>query len=175
MHRFTELADRAASFTLSTLNEAEDRRVEALQTSGATIHVKNLQMIRLSKAIFAVGIFSVFEAMLQDALGVSNGFKEVRKLLNSMGEAALETRFSDYYLAINVLKHGEGDSYRKLLAKKGELPFRVVSRDEENEFEGDVSSVSTLVDVDDVFVENCGNVIREVTTAIQRVRPEALL
>ena len=113
--------------------------------------------------------------MLQDALGVSNGFKEVRKLLNSMGEAALETRFSDYYLAINVLKHGEGDSYRKLLAKKAELPFRVVSRDEENEFEGDVSAVSTLVDADDAFVENCGSVIREVTTAIQRVRPEALL
>jgi len=175
MHRFTELADRAASFALTTLNEAHDRTVEALQTSGATRHVKNLQMIRLSKAIFAVGMFSIFEAMLQDDLGASNGFKAARNLLISMDESELEARFSNYYLAINVLKHGDGESYRKLLGKKLELPFKVVSKDEEDEFEGDVSAVATLIDADDAFIENCGAIIRDVTAAIQRVRPGTLL
>jgi hypothetical protein len=124
MHRFTELADRAASFALGTLNEAQDRTVEALQTSGATIHVKNLQMIRLSKAIFAVGMFSVFEAMLQDSLEKTGGFEEARKLLKSSGEDDLERRFHDYQLAINVLKHGEGPATKGCLREKASFRSR---------------------------------------------------
>ncbi|PTS89482.1 MULTISPECIES: hypothetical protein [unclassified Caulobacter] len=175
MHRFTELADRAASLALNALNEAETETIEALQTNGATVHVKNLQMIRLSKAIFAVGMFSVFEAMLQDSLDKSGGFEEARKLLRSVGEADLERRFHDYQLAINALKHGEGGSYKKLLARRDALPFKVFSRDDENEFEGDVSAISTLVDVDDAFVEACGGLIHEVSEVIARVKPDVWL
>jgi hypothetical protein len=175
MHRFTELAHRAASFALSTLNEAQEQTAEGLQTSGATIHVKNLQMITLSKAIFAIGMFSIFEAMLQDDLRATNGFREARRILDATGEHELEERFNNYYLAINVLKHGEGNSYTELLRKRATLPFRVVAEDDKDEFEGDVSAINTLIDADDAFVENCGAVIRDVAEAIQRAQPGTLL
>jgi hypothetical protein len=74
MHEFTDLIDRSTRFTLATLKEASDKIFEELQTSGATRLVKNLQMIRLQKAIMAAGMFSLFEAILQDRLGCQDGF-----------------------------------------------------------------------------------------------------
>lgn len=63
MHSFPELAYRCAVFTLTTLKEVKDKTVEELQTSAATPLNKTLQMVRLDKIIFAVGMFSVFEAL----------------------------------------------------------------------------------------------------------------
>jgi hypothetical protein len=65
MNSFADLADRSINFALATLKEAEDEVIEALQTSGATRHVKNLQMIQLSRAIIAVGMFSIFESVVK--------------------------------------------------------------------------------------------------------------
>ena len=65
MHSFTELDDRSTSFTLNNLKEASNRVADSLQTSAATHLVKSLQMIQLQKAIMAVGMFSIFESMLQ--------------------------------------------------------------------------------------------------------------
>lgn len=56
MHSFADLANRSTNFALSTLKEAEDEAIEALQTSGATRNVNNLQMIQLHRAVVAVGI-----------------------------------------------------------------------------------------------------------------------
>ena len=79
MHSFTELVDRCAAFTLETLRKANERTIEALQTSGATAIVKTLQMIQLQKTILAVGMFSIFEASLQEGLSCSNGFDEANE------------------------------------------------------------------------------------------------
>ena len=76
MHSFIELVDRCAAFTLETLREANERTIEALQTSGATSLVNTLKMIQLQKAILAVGMFSIFEANLQEGLRCANGFFE---------------------------------------------------------------------------------------------------
>jgi len=122
-----------------------------------------------------VGLFSIFEAMLQDDLGGVYGFKEARRALKAQGDDALEARFESYFLAINVLKHGDGPSYRTLVSRKGELPFTVMTDKEFEEIEGDVSIINSLIWVDDEFVENCGKIIREVTTALQRSRPNILL
>lgn len=65
MHSFADLADRSVNFALSTLQRAEEDVIEALQTSGATRHVKNLQMIQLSRAIIAVGMFSIFSQLFK--------------------------------------------------------------------------------------------------------------
>ena len=73
MHSFADLADRSVNFALGTLQRAEDEVTEALQTSGATRHVKNLQMIQLSRAIIAVGMFSIFESVVQDIFELGNG------------------------------------------------------------------------------------------------------
>ena len=167
MHSFNELADRCALFTLSALREANDRTIDMLQTSGATTLVKTLQMIQLQKAILAVGMFSIFETDLKTNFGCENGFKKVKKILDAKGKADLKERFEDLYFAINALKHGRGDSYDALVAKAGQLPFRVKIPTESFFFEGDVGEVNTLIEVDDAFVQLCGDMISEVSQAMQ--------
>ena len=172
MHSFTELVDRCAAFTLSTLKEANEKTIEALQTSGATSLVKTLQMIQLQKAILAVGMFSIFEANLQDGLDCANGFAEAKKILRDEGELSTKEQFEDLIMAINVLKHGRGRSYDDLVAKATTLPFKIKLPDESFFFEGDVSEVNTLVEVDDAFVQHCGNVISDVSKVVRRARPD---
>jgi hypothetical protein len=171
MHSFTDLIDRASSLTLDSLKEARDKVVEALQTSGATHLVKSLQMIQIQKAIMAVGMFSLFESILQDRLECNDGFVQARKCLESEGEINLKRRFLQFVAAINTLKHGRGRSYDTLLAQAEELPFRVKRLDESFFFEGDVSEIATLVEVDDAFVMGCAEVIRDVSNVIRRAYP----
>jgi len=160
---------------LATLAEAEKEVIAALQTSGATSLVKTLQMIQLQRAIMAVGMFSIFESILQDRLAVESGFAEARNILDNDGDSELKDRFSSFAAAINVLKHGKGKSYSTLLSSSTSLPFRV-KRPEESFFcEGDVSEISTLIEVDDSFVMGCAAVIYEVSDAITRARPESFL
>lgn len=172
MHSFTEIVDRCTVFTLEALREANERTIEALQTSGATSLVKTLQMIQMQKAVFAVGMFSLFEATLQDVLNCKNGFDEVTNILDVQGEQVLKEWFGDLYLAINVLKHGRGRSYDALVTRVAGLPFKVKLPGENFFCEGDVSEVSTLIEVDDSFVRSCAEVIRRVSEAIRKVRPE---
>lgn len=134
--------------------------------------MKTLQMVQLQKAILAVGMFSLFEAILQGGLNCTDGFREATDILQGEGQAALKERFSDLQLAINVLKHGHGRSYVTLVGKAGALPFRLRLPGQALFYEGDVSEVSTLIAVDDTFVSSCAEVIREVSETIRRVRPE---
>ena len=168
MHEFNELVQRSTAFSLSALDEAQQRTVDALQTSAATTLVKTLQMVQLQKAISAVGMFSMFDAILQDQLQCKDGFKEAGKLLESQGEIELKENFSNLQLAVNVLKHGKGRSYNDLVEKATILPFRVKLPDEYFFNEGDVSEISTLVEVDDAFVLLCAEVIHAVSVAVQR-------
>jgi len=172
MHNFIELIDRCITFTLEALRDVNERTIEALQTTGATSLVKTLQMIQLQKAILAVGMFSIFEASLQEGLNCSNGFSEAKKILDDEGELYMKERFDDLFLAVNVLKHGRGRSYDALVAKAETLPFRIKLPDESFFFEGDVSEVFTLVEVDDSFVQHCSDIISEVAEVIRRGHPE---
>lgn len=131
-------------------------------------------MIQLQKSIIAVGMFSLFEAKLQGGLSCSDGFREAADILDSEGEAVLKERFNDLRLAINVLKHGHGRSYDALVAKAGTLGFKIKLPGEESFCEGDVSEVSTLIEVDDTFVLNCAEVIHKVSEAIKRAHPKFL-
>ena len=166
MHAFDELAEHGMKFSLNALNEAYEKVVAALETSAPTRLVKALQMVQLQKAVLAVGMFSMFEARLQDDLNCTDGFREATARLDARGAAALKEAFSDLQLAINVLKHGRGRSYEALVGKAPVLPFRVKLPDEHFFNEGDVSEVSTLIEVDDEFVRRCSAVIREVTQAL---------
>ena len=168
MHDFNELVQRSTAFSLSALNEAQQRTVDQLQISAATTMVKTLQMVQLQKAITAVGMFSMFDAIIQDQLQCGDGFKNAKKILESQGKMVLKEKFSDLQLAVNVLKHGEGGSYEDLVKKAATLPFRVKLPDEEFFDEGDVSEISTLVKVDDKFVLLCAEVIHEVSVEVQR-------
>lgn len=167
MHEFTELIYRCTTFTLETLRKANESVIEELQTSSATSLVKALQMVQLQKAILTVGMFSMFEANLQDSLGCKNGFTRAKKILENRGKIATKERFDDLCCAINVLKHGRGPSYDALVAKAESLPFRIKLPDESFFSEGDVSEVSTLVEVNDEFVHYCLSVIEEVSAYIK--------
>jgi len=166
MHEFHELVQRSTAFSLNALDEAQQRTIDALQTSAATTLVKTLQMVQLQKAISAVGMFSMFDAILQNQLQCKDGFKEAGKILEIQGEIELKESFSNFQLAVNVLKHGKGRSYNDLIEKAAILPFRVKLPDEYFFNEGDVSEISTLVEVDDAFVLQCAEVIHAVSVAI---------
>lgn len=172
MHNFDDLAGRCAAFTLEALRSANERTVEELEASAATSLIKALQMIQLQKVILAVGMFSIFEASLQDRLRCRDGLRETEAILDQQGETNLKESFLDLAAAINVLKHGRGRSYDTLVAKAQGLPFRVKLPNEEFFFETDVSEVSTLIEVDDAFIQCCGDMISAVSEKLRSVRPD---
>lgn len=171
MHSYAELAQRNTEFILGQLAEVTKAATEALQSSGATSHVKALQAAQLARVIYAVGVFSIFEARLQDALASKNGFSEAKDILAKAEKKDLLARFEDLYCAINALKHGEGSSYKALCAKAEQLPFKVKLPEESFFNEGDVAEVLTLIAVDDKFVRYCSETIAEVSEVIRKERP----
>ena len=48
----------------------------------------------------------LFEAIIEDGLECSDGFREAGDILEREGETALMERCVDFQLAINVVKHG---------------------------------------------------------------------
>lgn len=175
MHSFDELVQHCAEFSLASLNEAQDEGSVALQTSATTSLVKVMQIVQLQKVISAVGMFALFDAILQNGLQCTDGFRMAAEILEKEGEIGLKERFGDQQLAINVLKHGRGRSYDALVAKASTLPFRVKLPHENFFNEGDVSEISTLVEVDDAFVRNCAKVICDVTAVMKRTRPDFIV
>jgi hypothetical protein len=171
MHQFSNLVYRSTSFSLGKLEEVQSKVIEELQTSGSTILVKTLQMIQLQKTIIAIGMFSLFESILQDSLSCTNGFNEAKKILNQSGNNDLKNRFEDFNCAINTLKHGKGKSYNALVAKSSSLPFRIKLPGENFFNEGDVSEILTLIEVNDEFVLDCARLIEEVSDEIRKVNP----
>ena len=157
MDRFSEVVERCVGFMINGLNEAS-RINFGYGSDGSTLFVKNAQATQLGKVVVAVGIFSILEARLQEALHCADGFAELRKILSSVGGRDLAQRFEHFAAAVNVLKHGKGRSYDWLLSRSEVLPFRVKARDQKFFFEGDVSEPDTLVLVDDAFVRSCARV-----------------
>ena len=175
MHSFPELIERCASYTLFQLEKTNDAIIAELQTSGATRLVKGLQMVRLQKAVMAVGMFSIFEAILQDRLDCKSGFAEAKSILERTSNSTLLQRFDDYQCAINVLKHGKGRSYEYLVGRYKQLEFRIKLPSESFFNEGDVSEVTILIDVDNAFVIGCARVVEEVTSVLKTDRPSAFI
>lgn len=171
MHKFDNLLYRGTSFTLKTLNEL----IPSLQINGSTNDVMNLQMIQLQKSILAIGMFSLFESILQKGLSCEYGFKKTKEILNRIGKIELHDRFNDFICAINVLKHGQGNSYNILISKSESLPFKVRLPTQSFFNEGDVCEISTLIEVDDIFVLNCVELIELVLKEIRNEYPESYL
>jgi hypothetical protein len=167
MHNFDELVYRGTAFTLSALEELNSKVIEEPETSASSIAVKNLQMIQLQKGILAIGMFSLFESLLQQGLSCRNGFKEAKKVILQNGKVELLNRFDNFICAINVLKHGRGRSYDTLISKSELLAFKIKLPDDNFFNEGDVSEVSTLIKVDDEFVLNCAELIKQISNEIR--------
>jgi hypothetical protein len=171
MDRFSEVTGLCVGHMIDALNEASHANTGDGR-DGSTVFVKNAQALQLSKVVTAVGIFSIFEARLQDGLNCSDGFAELRKVLLSANEQALASRFEQFAAAVNVLKHGRGRSYDRLISMHGSLPFILKATGQHFFFEGDVSEPETLVLVDDTFVRSCAELIQASIEAVQSVRPD---
>jgi hypothetical protein len=161
-----ELIPRAVAFTLEHTAEARAKVHEALQTSGATPLVTALRMMTMQQAIVAIGALQVFESVLQQTYGWKDAFPELDAHLRRHGKDDLADRFVQFKDAMNVLKHGAGKSYERLLAKAGKLPFKVKPKDEAFFSEGNVSEVTSLIEPTPEFVESCAKIIEEVIAAL---------
>lgn len=168
MHSFYELAYRCTHFSLSSINETYSNTLEILSETGSTPPVKNLQALNLQRMIHAVGMFSIFEAYLQQVLNCKNGFKEAERILIQAGESSLKEDFHNSQLAINALKHGNGISYSLLINKLTTLKFSLSTPTNPSFEEGDVSGIFGLVRVDDDFIENCLEIIKLVSECINK-------
>lgn len=176
MHRFSELIEKCSSFTLASLNKIENKAIRTLQTNGSTSAVKSLQMINMEKTIFVVGMFSIFEAELQCRLGCTNGFSEAKAIIKQDNNLSLLKRFVDLELAINVLKHGTGRSYKAITTVQGQTLTSKIKKHQEDLFqEGDVSEISTLIEVNDELIANCVGVIKETCECINKIRPGIII
>jgi hypothetical protein len=175
MHKFDELVYIGAAFTLNALEEVNSKVIETLHESASTVAMKNLQMIQLQKAILAIGMFSLFESVLQEGLSCRNGFEEAKKVLVQRGKTELHNSFDNFIYAVNVLKHGRGRSYDVLVSKFESLPFRIKLPEDSFFDEGNVSEIFTLIEVDDRFVLNCAELIERVSQEVRDVFPSYAL
>jgi len=106
----------AAQVTAKTF---ENRISEALKlmdgSVGTDAQVKELRRATKALELAAVDIFSIFEARMQHHFKRGPFSRKLKALLLESKELDLAERLHKYYLAVNVLKHGKGASYRELL------------------------------------------------------------
>ena len=98
---------------------SEDRISEILKLmdgqNGSDAQVEELRAATVALELAAVDIFSLFEARMQHHFRRGPFSRKLKSLLLKAEQTDLADRVYQYYLAINVLKHGKGASYRELL------------------------------------------------------------
>lgn len=147
---------------------AHDTYVANLQTGASSIDVNGVRTCSMAITIIAVGVIGTFEGMLQRSFGWVNAYAELDKVLRSKGRADLADRLLDYRWAVNVLKHGEGPSYDRLLDRRTSLPFAIKGKGEAFFHEGDMSEVGGLVDTRGQFIDHCVEIIVEIRSLISQ-------
>lgn len=116
------------------------------EQGGQTVFVNGLRMATIEIEVAVVGVFSLFEARMQHKFPNGPFFKKLKARLIELGQAQLATNVWQYYLAVNVLKHGSGSSYTEL-RKASDLPFSIKQPGEAFFEEGDVAEPEGLIDV----------------------------
>ena len=98
---------------------SEDRISQALIHLGGSneteLHAKELRRASKALELVAVDIFSTFEARMQHHFKRGPFSRKLKTRLLESKQPDLADRLHKYYLAVNVLKHGKGASYRELL------------------------------------------------------------
>jgi hypothetical protein len=168
-----KLISSAVEFTLGHAQEVEANIFDALETSSAVRYINVLRMLTMQSTIISIGTLQAFEGLLQQKNGWNDAFKELDIRLRATGYGELADRFLDYRNAVNVLKHGKGRSYEKLLARRSALPFEVKEEGQRYFDEGDVSEGIRLVNADHRFVRQCSDIIQEVVDALRSPHPIA--
>lgn len=144
-----------------------DANLKNLQMGASTVDVNGLRTCSMASTIIAVGVIGTFEGMLQRHFGWVDAYPELDNVLRGKGRADLADQLLDYRLAVNVLKHGEGRSYDKLLNRRKSLPFAIKGKGEAFFEEGDVSQVGDLADTRGPFIDHCVAIINEIRNVLE--------
>lgn len=162
-----EMLTHCCGYLLPKLDDGEEHTFRELEHSGATRLVNALRSFRVQRTILVVGMFSIFEAVLQAELQQNAPFKTLEDDLRDAGRPELAEQFRIYHNANNVLKHGEGRSLEKL-KNESDLPFEIKTHDSWFEGEGDVVEGQLLVGVTSEFVTTVATLIEEITAVVLR-------
>lgn len=136
-----------AEVTAQKFNESVSELHKLMNVQGGqTVYVNGLRMATVQIEISVVGVFSLFEARMQHKFPNGSFFKQLRVHLSEMGQDQLATDVWHYYLAVNVLKHGSGSSYKEL-CKSPDLPFIIKQPGDFFFEEGDVAEPEGLINV----------------------------
>ena len=108
-----------------TAKAAQDRMAHILMTADgqelSEPQAEQMTSETIAIELAAVDIFAVFEARMQGHFKRGPLSRKVKAALMDAGQADLADRLHQHYLAVNVLKHGTGASYRELLNNKSTL------------------------------------------------------
>jgi hypothetical protein len=92
---------------------------------GADAQAADLRAATAALETAAVDAFTLFEARMQHHFKRGPFSRKLRAALLDAKHPDLADRIHKHYLAVNVLKHGTGASYRELLAAKV-TPFAII-------------------------------------------------
>ena len=107
-HKKARLLEKVILSITNTSNAQDRTKTQIKDLSAATISLEAL----------AVDTFSKFEFQMQHYFKRGPFARKLKTLLLEANQPDLANRFHQLYLAINVLKHGKGASYRELLQTK---------------------------------------------------------
>jgi hypothetical protein len=131
-----------------TAKASQDRISEILKCAEGQIlsdaQIKEMTSETAAIESAAVDIFTVFEARMQRHFKRGPLSRKVKAALLAAGHADLADRLHQYYLAINVLKHGTGASHRELLNNKSTMLAVTQAADVQDKSEG---APTGLIDV----------------------------
>ncbi len=147
---------------LGYVDDVNDKIAGRLETEASNGLIDGLRTCTIGRSIIAVGLLGVFEALLQQHFGWQNVPADLDNALRGAGQDDLADRLTDNRDAINVLKHGRGRSYERLLSRGDALPFLIKGRGEPFFDEGDVSEVTRLVEADSQFIDASVAIITEI-------------
>ncbi|MCG3267034.1 hypothetical protein [Yoonia sp. I 8.24] len=99
-------------------------RIGAAQ-NGTEAQTADLRAATAALELAAVDAFTLFEARMQHHFKRGPFSRKLKAALLDAKHPDLADRIHKHYLAVNVLKHGTGASYRELLAAKV-TPFTVI-------------------------------------------------
>jgi len=146
-----------------------DRISEVLKlmdgASGTDAQTEELRAASVELELAAVDVFSLFEARMQHHFRRGPFSRKLKALLLASRRADLADRVHQYYLAVNVLKHGKGASYRELLnAPSSFIVVKPAQEIEAGDAEGD-----SLIDVSVAgFFEGLCATILEATDFLEK-------
>ncbi|MFY1706264.1 hypothetical protein [Tritonibacter scottomollicae] len=134
-------AQRSAKASLDRVSEilkcAEGQTLSDAQSKEIASETDSIKLV-------SVDIFTMFEARMQRHFKRGPLSRKVEAALLAAGHAGVADRLHQYYLAINVLKHGRGASHRELLNNKSAM--LVVTQDNVGEAESE-GVPTCLIDV----------------------------